>query len=99
MIFYNLDEKLVTVSGEFYEKSVLVMTGPFYNSFSIKKTERLEIASPFILDYQKRVLTYFLGQNGKKTAKKTQKSVEKINQKRRCHVCFDNETVYFSLNE
>ena len=38
-IFYcfvcNLDEKLVTVSGEFYEKSVLVTTGPFYNSFSI----------------------------------------------------------------
>ena len=33
LFFYNLDEKLVTVSGEFYEKCVLVMTGPFYNSF------------------------------------------------------------------
>ena len=32
---FNLDEKLVTVSGEFYEKSVLGMTGPFYNSYEL----------------------------------------------------------------
>ena len=60
IIFYNLDETLVTVSGEFSEKSVLVTTGPFYNSFSTKKTSRLEILIRVHWRPQKNVLTSFL---------------------------------------
>ena len=63
--------------------------------FNKKKTERLEIASPFISDYQNRVLTYFLGQNGPETKlKNRQKIVKKIgvrNQKRQTHIFFESQ--------
>ena len=56
----NLDEKLVTVSGEFYEKSVLVTTGPFYNSFSIKKPAGWKFRSGSVPSIRKRFWTIVL---------------------------------------
>ena len=57
----------MAVSGNFGKKTFLVTKIVAVCPISLLlKPNDVKIAFPFILDYQNRVLTYFLGQNGQK---------------------------------